>query len=271
MPEDLPLSLVGRLSEIAKEKDDYLLNDRIQRELTPAIEQNQAILSTVAEALEEEQPQKMEQSLSILRAAFQDRKCDIVEDDSLASDNWGSLSYENNRWMLRVRPEMTQALPFALTEYIHELGALSLIQQSLRLRGLKVPVSLSFEKSRLVIKTKEGEIALTHLFDQVLKKMVEARQTHQSDADLLIVSDYVNPAKKIEPGQDPFIAHQMTAHQESSDNWQATRTPDYLKQRLQAVYARELSELQINLDDVKPEEIVSLKDRLVEHRRKMGR
>lgn len=196
MNQELPSSLINRLSDIAKEKDDYILNDRIQRELKPVIEGNETVLSSVADALQEEDPEKMQESLSLLQEAFHNQNCQIVEDDSLPNDNWGSISFENNQWTLRVRPEMTRAIPFALTEYVHELGALGLIQKSLQLRNMEQPVNLNFEKNRLVIRTRDGEVSLTHLFDQVFRKLVEARQLNQTDVEQLIPLDYVNPAKQ---------------------------------------------------------------------------
>lgn len=73
-------------------------------------------------------------------------------------------------------------------------------------------------------------------------------------------------------GEDAAVPNQAEAIQVSREGWAATATPDYLKQKLQEVYAQELVELGIDLsviDDA--DELSQIKDRLVERRREKKR
>lgn len=271
MSENLSRSLTSRISEKAKENGEYVLKDRIDRELGPVVEQNQDILMAVADALYDEKDEKMAESLKLLEDVFQQRNCQIIEDKSLPPDNWGSLDFENGQWVLRVRPEMKQALPFALTEYIHELGALGLIQKSLELRHLDQPVNLNFEKSRLMVKGRSGEVALTHLFDEVLKKLVESHRLNETDVAKLLPSEGERLSQVIQPGEDPLVVNQAEAHTKSSQDWQEFLTPELARQKIINTFSRELGELDIDISQVPDEELRAWKDQLLEHRRKNSR
>lgn len=171
VPPEPSTKLAEGLKHLGLDLKDPLIRARIDLELKPIVRKYSELLVMAAQALKTKDKDLLEESVHKALEEFKKYNCDFVWDEKLdRKTNPASLDYQNGRWILRLHPIMVVKDVATLKEYMHELGALSLMEQ--RLRGQQ-PENLSEEKDKLFLGKgiNDLDIGTTHVFDMVLRLM----------------------------------------------------------------------------------------------------
>ncbi len=164
------------ITELGLDDKDALIKERVALELVPVLEQHKQLIVAAAEAIRSKDKTKIEAVVDEAIAAFEGQGCQLEFAFQEDLSNPATLDFKEGAWILKQDPIMFFKNVAALTEYLHELIALSLLKN--RLKG-EAPKDLRSEKFKMIVGTRtspedsnqQEAVALTHIFDKLFRLM----------------------------------------------------------------------------------------------------